>query len=280
MYDTIAPRRDVWIRQTQALSALRALVEGLGTEKVLPVKGIVTARTLYRDPTDRPIADLDVRVRPEDIDAVLGFARAGGHPVRIHTRAYRTVVLEVEGIDVDAESAVGPPGLSGLTVEAMLGRSELRPDLFGFPCRIPETYDHALLLMVNAFKDKLVLTPAWSVDDLVHLAALPSFDPEKMAERAREAGSVTLAWIVADWLGQTNDVWRRVRDALAPSPPRPAYVRRFRRLVEDHPRSVAARIATRLAPDDVGRRASALAHGLAFEIESRAKRVARRLRTS
>jgi len=280
MYDTIAPRRDVWIRQTQALSALRALVEGLGVDSVLPVKGIVTARTLYDDPVERPIADLDVRVRPEDIGRVLAFARAHGHPVRIHTRAYRTVVVEVDGIDVDAESGVGPPGMCGLTVEVMLGRSEVRSDLFGFPCRVPELYDHALVLIVNAFKDKLVLAPAWSVDDLIHLAALPTFDPGRLADRAREVGSTTLAWIVADWLGQTNATWRAVRDVVAPSPPRPAYVRRFRRIVEGHPTSVAARIATRLAPDGVGPRASALVHGLAFEIETRAKLAARRLRTS
>jgi len=32
----------------------------------LAVKGVVTAYSLYREPTERPIGDVDIRIRPED----------------------------------------------------------------------------------------------------------------------------------------------------------------------------------------------------------------------
>lgn len=278
MYDIIAPRRDVWIRQTQALSALRAVVEGLGADRVLPVKGIVTARTLYADPSDRPIADVDIRVRPRDLGRVLAFAKAEGHLVRVRSRAYGTVVLDVLGVDVDVETTLGPPGFCRIDVETMLSRAAEGADILGFPVRVPETYDHALLLVLNVFKDKLSLTPAWAVEDLVRVAKVPGFDPDRMAARAREGGCATVTWIVADWLSRENEGWRAVREAIAHAPKRPRFVRRFQALAHGKPASLEARFVARGGPDEVVARARALVHALAFEVESRAARVVERLR--
>lgn len=260
--------RAVWVRQTAAVRALSLLVSALGAREVLPVKGIVTARTLYDDPAERPISDVDVRIEgPRRLDGVVAFARENGHGIKGRSHAYDNVVLDIEGVEIDVECYVGPPGLCGLTVRSMLERSTLSEDVFGFPCAIPEPHDHALLLAVNVFKDKLVAAAPWSVEDLVRLAATPSFRPDDLAARARECRSAAIVWIVADWLADRSVVWRRVRDALGPRPPRLLYVALYRWLSAHAPHALATRLLARAGSDDVVMRARALRRAFSFSRE-------------
>jgi hypothetical protein len=240
----------------------------MGVREVLPVKGIVTARTLYDDPAERTLADVDVRVAgPAALERVVAFAREGGHLVIKHSRAYENVVVDLEGVEVDVECHVGPPGVCALTVRSMLHRSTIRDDVFGFPCAIPEVHDHALLLAVNVFKDKLVGAAPWSIEDLVRIAASAGFEPAALAERARACRSVAIAWIVADWLAERSSGWRDVRDALGTRPPRRLYIRLYRWLAANAPTSVPARGVARAGSDDLARRMRALRRAYAFSRE-------------
>jgi hypothetical protein len=264
MYDSIPPARNVWIRQTIGAQALGAVVRAIGLPDVLPVKGIVTARILYADPAERPLADVDVRVPPERLPDVLAFARAGGHDVITHAPAYRNVVLDVGGVQVDVETTVGPPGLTDLSVRAMLARARIDEGLFGFPVLLPEISDHAVVLAVNLFKDKLHAAQPWSVSDLVRLAATPAFDPEAVAARAREARCAAIVWIVADWLAGESEGLRRVRAAFGPRPPRPVYARLFRTAAKHAPYALATRLLARAGADDPRLQARALTTSLAY----------------
>lgn len=264
MYDTLPPDRNAWIRQTIGVQALAAVLRAIGVSEVLPVKGIVTARTLYADPAERPLFDIDVRVPAERLPDVLAFGRAAGHEVVTSAPAYGNVVLDVGGVQVDFESTVGPPGLTDLSVRAMLGRARIDEALFGFPALVPETNDHAIVLAVNLFKDKLHVAMPWSVSDLVRLAATPAFDPEAVAERAREARCAAIMWIVADWLAGESEGLRRVRAAFGPRPPRPAYARLYRTATKLAPKALATRLLARAGADDPLLQARALGTSLAY----------------
>lgn len=271
MYDNLSldaagMRRAAWIRQTAAVEAVRALVEAIGVREVLPVKGVVTARTLYADPSERPIADVDLRVRPAELGRVLAFARGRGCLDR-HLAAYDNVVLTLEGVQIDVEAHVGPPGICTLTIDEMLARATIGDGLFGFPCASPELHDHALLMVVNAFKDKLVLAPGHSIEDLLRLARDPSFDPERLARLARAARASTLAWVVADWLGEerASEPWTRVRGALGRRPPRALYARSIRWLAPRAPGSIVTRLLARAACDDLPTRLRAFVRAARFE---------------
>jgi len=248
MYDTSPPAKDVWIRQTAAAEIVRDLSSSLGIDAVLPVKGVVTARTLYADPSERPVADVDLRVREHDLVRVVAFARERGHRVRSRSAAYAHVVIDVNGLDADVETHVGPPGLCGLDVAAMLARATRGDAVFGFPCLVPELHDHVLLLVVNAFKDKLVLAPSWSVEDLVRFAARPELDPARLAELATETRSRTLTWFVAQWLAPRSEGWRAIEDALG-RPTRRSYTRLYGWLAQRAPEALVTRLAMRWAPD-------------------------------
>src|SRR5580693_4401126 len=57
-----------WIQHEYATEALRATLALLERERIatLAVKGVVLARSLYADMAERPMVDIDLRVRPRD----------------------------------------------------------------------------------------------------------------------------------------------------------------------------------------------------------------------
>ena len=78
---TSAPRagsvewtRAVWASQLMASQALETVTKRFGAACIdtLAVKGVVTAHTLYADPAARPLADADIRIRPEDVERAAG----------------------------------------------------------------------------------------------------------------------------------------------------------------------------------------------------------------
>lgn len=242
-----------------AVPVLGELVAEIGPRRLLPVKGVVTARTLYADPAERSLRDIDVRVADvATLDELIAFARAQGHTIRQHLPSYRAAVLEMHGVDVDVECTVGSPGLCGLEIATMLSRAEVRDDVFGFPCAIPELHDHALVLAVNLFKDKITTAQPWQVEDVVRVAAQPSFDPRRLVAVARGARSVAIVYVIAEWLAPTSDGWREVRDRIG-RPPRRTYVRALRWLFANAPLSLPARVLARVASDDPAMRIEAIA---------------------
>lgn len=260
-----APRTQAWIRQMAAARALAQLVAALGPRAVLPVKGVVTARTLYADLAERPIADLDVRVDGlAGINQVIDFANKNGFEVRHVSRAYGSAVLDVDGLDVDVEGFVGPPGLCRRTVRQMLDDATVSEVPFGFPCAIPDLCDHALLLAINAFKDKLVLAPEGAVEDLRRIGRDPRFDPPRLAAVARAASAAAIVGIVACWLRDEEPAWAAVDRALGRRGRRRVYGALYRWLAATAPRSLASRVLARVGADDLGLRVRALASASAF----------------
>jgi hypothetical protein len=252
--------RSVWVRQMAAVPVLGELVSEVGPRRLLPVKGVVTARTLYADPAERSLRDIDVRVADDaTLGELIAYARAQGYTIRQHLPSYRTAVLEMRGVDVDVECTVGSPGLCGLSIATMLQRAEVRDDVFGFPCAIPELHDHALLLAVNVFKDKISTAQPWQLEDVLRVAEQPSFDPSRFLDVAREARSLAIACVVAEWLAPRSAKWRAVRECMGPRPPRLAYARVLQWLFANAPLSLPTRVLARVASDDPAMRLEAIA---------------------
>jgi hypothetical protein len=250
-------------RHEHARLALERVLDGCrqwGIE-VLPVKGILTARLFYPDPGLRPIQDIDLRVRPRDLGYVWREgARAGWRQLH-RSRAYGTVAFDVLGFLVEFESHVGPPGLCDLSVEDMLRRAQKCVEPLMLPHLQPEIHDHALVLCVNAFKDKLVDTLPGAVRDLEIVPGYAGFSPEKLAALAKESGSATILWTVATWLSSRRgaSAWARVRSALGRSAPRHAYAAAFERAIRaSPPRRAWLRILARAGADRPAQRLRAL----------------------
>lgn len=204
----VNPTKAAWAVQLRARAAVRALVEECAKDgiDVLPVKGVITSSLLYADIAERPMLDADVRVRPRDLEQALIAAKRAGADIVARYRAYRSAILMFDGMQVDIETGVGPPGLCDLSVEQMMSRAE-RSSLLGFDHWIPELHDHALLLYVNVFKDKITLAQPASLEDVRRIT--PKLDLERFSALAKEAHATTLVWVVADALGLPRDAPKR-----------------------------------------------------------------------
>jgi hypothetical protein len=267
-----AERVVAWTQQLRHTRAARTVLERLALDgvDVLPVKGIVSARTLYDDFADRLLTDVDLRIRRRDFDRVVALAKRAGWRITQHMRAYRNVVFLVDGVAFDIEAYVAPPGMVRLTTEAMIARAQ--PSfVLGFPHLLPEFYDHAVLLVMNAFKDKLVHAFAWSVRDLERLPENRQFTASKLAARLCDAGASTVGWVVADWMTRERRIapWEAVRNALGCEPPRAAYVATLRRLRELQPLgALALRVLSRICADRPIDRVHALARMIWWQGEA------------
>jgi hypothetical protein len=228
---------------------------------VLPVKGVLTARLFYRDPGERPIRDVDLRVRARDLARVERAAQRGGWRPLGRSWAYRTLAFDVLGFLVEFESHVGPPGLCALRVDDMLRRARPSTDPLGLPHLQPELHDHAVLLCVNAFKDKLIDAVPSAIRDLEILPMQAGFDRGCFVKLAVESQVSTIAWIVADWLveARRSTPWREIREDLAKVAPRLRYARLFNRAVRSRrPPRQALRVLARAGSDRLSRQIAAL----------------------
>lgn len=294
---SLEARAHVWSQHAQAREALAAVLDAFARAEppiaALPVKGIVTARLWYDDASERPIQDVDLRVRPGDLARACDVAAARGWRRVASSRAYGLAAFDVEHTLVELETHVGPPGLCNLSVDAMLARAE-PGSARGVPHLVPEVHDHVLLLCVNAFKDKLVDAPVGVVGAVADLLRAPAREPRLAADRlatlAATSGSATLTALTASWLldrlsegedgprdARARGFWSEVVGSLAArGAPRRPYAALLRAASSGRARRVVlATLVTRVAgdrPRDRARGAAALAayaverglaHGLA-----------------
>ena len=86
--------RATWAMHVAARRALGKATKLLGEAGVpsLAVKGVVTAHGLYQEPRERPIGDVDVRIRPEDFRGRSGGDR-GREPAAQIPRCRSTTAM-------------------------------------------------------------------------------------------------------------------------------------------------------------------------------------------
>ena len=252
---SLAERARVWSTHEKARSVLRVVLQELERARVpvLPVKGVLTGRLLYADPSERPIQDIDLRVRPEDLPRVRRAGERAGWQVKEASRAYDHLSFAVDGFLVELEGHIGPRGLSSLPVSELLERARICEVPFGFTHLQPELHDHVLVMVVNVFKDKMFEALEGALRDLELFAALPEFDPQRLAALARGSDLATLTTIAATWMmEERHDArWGNVVRALG-RPPRPVYAMLMRSVLRRNPHrrvGLATRMLTRAASD-------------------------------
>jgi hypothetical protein len=254
-------RVETWVHYRAAVHALREVVEALREAhvEVLPVKGIVTAHWLYDDIADRPMSDVDLRVRPRDFRRALAVGRKRGWLRVHHTPRFWDAAFVVNDILIELEGTIGPPGLCALGVDELFSRATVRTAPLGFEHFEPEEYDHAVVLCLNAFKDRLDGLTPWALRDLERLPRV-ELDPRTMASRCIRARVATPVWIVSDWLARARGVewWSEVRDALGPRPSRPVYERLYARSRARRMHPVGALLLTSAGADGFPRAAAAV----------------------
>jgi hypothetical protein len=249
-----------WAWHEESIASLRRALEVLDVAKVpaLVVKGMVLAYELYDDVTRRPMTDIDLRVRPRDFVRAARAMRAAGFAIDWTSRQLGALAFWVDRVSVELEATVGPPGLCTLGVAEMMTRARERTLSGELHIREPELHDHAVLLVVNAFKDKMTGCMPWALDDLELIAT--RIDVRTFLERVRAARVRTVTWIVADWMAtqRASEPWRVLRDRVGARPPRPIYARALRKLFTRRPSSMLTPALARIGSDSTLQRGWAL----------------------
>jgi putative nucleotidyltransferase-like protein len=240
---------------------------------LLPVKGIVTSRLLYRDVAERPITDVDVRVRRRDLGKFQRVAAAAGWRCLRVAWSYWNLTYDFGPLSLDVEACVGPPGLCALSVDAMLDRSERLEIAPGLRVSVPEIHDHAVLLTINAFKDKIVTAAPWAIADLERIVVQPCFRRDLFIERVSQSRITTIAWIIAAWLESVrgSSAWGAIRLAIeSGGNVRRTYAKLFQRqLATVGPAPMLLRLLARAGADSSLMQIGALAGALAWTVEMR-----------
>jgi hypothetical protein len=268
-------RKSNWAGHVTAAEVLRTVLfrlEERGIE-VVPVKGVVTARTLYDDIALRHAGDVDLRIRPSDFQLAVEVAQANGWSPKTGLPILWQTVFDVMGCEVDVETTLGPPGLCGISVATVLSRAAVDETLFGFAVRKIEFHDHVLVLVLNAFKDGFRSLP-WSFEDLRRIVTAPEFEPDSLIMLAREGQVATVLWLVADWLAREHGFaeWSVVRDRIGTHPPshRVARIHAWRRRLGSPPK--IGLIATASSSDLLSRAAVGFGLAVAGVVRGRLQR--------
>lgn len=222
--------------------------------RVLVVKGALLAHQLYESPAERPLRDIDLRVRAADLPEARSILASMGAKETRRSFVYQDALLCVDHVDIDLEAHLGPPFVSALPIDALLSRASHRTEPLGFFHWQPELHDHALLLVVNVFKDHIVHAASWSFDDLIRLSRLAAFDPDLLAARAKEAELTSVVHIVARYLAtfRSDPVWEKVASRVPAA--RPVYAARvLDGLQKNQKESIVARARVRACADDPSR---------------------------
>jgi hypothetical protein len=245
--------RDAFVRVVRELTAAKI--------PVLAVKGIALAETIYASDV-RFMVDVDLRVVPEDLARAEAIACSRGWDVTHRSKQLGTfeIDLGVDGPLVEIESTIGPPGMCKIAVRTMLDRGTVH-DGEGLRWFEPELHDHALLLCINVFKDKLVHARPWAREDLLRVGQLASFSPHTIVTRAREADLRELVAIVSAWLVESRG-WSEVAALLEHDRRRRKYGWLFATLARKRPESRVLAVVARAASDDPRMRAWALLAGV------------------
>ncbi len=174
------------------------LVERFSREgiPVVALKGIALCRHLYPSPTLRPMVDMDLMVRPEDLGGVFQMARSlgysvpealpGGPPTEGHYHRHCVKRGAVPAI-LEIHWALGEPRRYRIDEEGIWSRAEASPH---GPYLEMSDNDTFLYLAMHFFKHFLFKRLSW-LCDLHEWIAQKEIDWDCVAERARAQSMAT-----------------------------------------------------------------------------------------
>ncbi len=241
--------RDIWLKHTQARHALALVLPALARAGVQPVlvKGVALEATLYGDSAQRAISDVDLRVLPTQFKKVREVAMRAGWTIASFYPAYGSLCLDIENMPVDIESHIGPPGLGRLRVKDLLDHGSMQT-IGSTAVMVPDVTDHALLVIVNLFKDKITTAMPWAIGDLSRLVAHQDFDEQLFLARAKRYRMALMSKVVLHQLGHDTPALRSLSNRVKA----PAWFSLYLRAYNKHakaPHALTARLLARAGSD-------------------------------
>ncbi|WP_170265532.1 nucleotidyltransferase family protein [Thiohalocapsa marina] len=175
------------------------------------IKGFALARSVYEYPWMRLAADIDLLVRPQDLDAAVAALRAAGaRPIAGSVQGHERA-LTVRGVEIDLHNAPMSKGrLRHNPAERWLGR---RCRIDGYPCL--SAHDELLLSLIHPAVTEYLAARLVRMLDIA-LQVRRSREPvdwPRLADDARRLGLANAAFATAI---RVNHLFSSGPDALIP----------------------------------------------------------------
>lgn len=221
MPQTTADRSAARRRAAKSLAA-SALVADVAQKlaapgiSVMPVKGALLQHWLYDDPTERPMTDVDLLVRPDALERAVTQLESEGYRTVARPSAGAVMMETPFGLALDLHPTLFDPARYRLPTTELFARGTVDTILFGASVRLPSPLDVYAHLIGKVGSDHLDARATARLDEISRMVRRIDAPPETVARHLVHCGMRRVSRYVLPLVHQaTGDPFaREVHDRL------------------------------------------------------------------
>jgi hypothetical protein len=156
--------------------------------QVMPVKGALLQHWLYDDPSERPMTDVDLLVRPGDLGAAVDLLETAGYTRTRHRSVGGWVLQTPFGLALDLHSQLFDRARYRMLTHDLFERSTEDRVLYGASVQLPSPLDVYAHLIGKFGSDHLDARATSRLDDIARMTARLGAPPEAVARHLRDCG--------------------------------------------------------------------------------------------
>ncbi|MGB8332796.1 MAG: nucleotidyltransferase family protein [Polyangiales bacterium] len=155
---------------------------------VMPVKGALLQHWLYDDPSERPLTDVDLLVRPEDFDRAVAQLETGGYRRALGSSIGAAVMETPFGLPLDLHPRLFDRARYRLPTRELFARSSENHVLYGVSVRLPSALDVYAHLVGKFGSDHLDACATARLDEIARMGFRLRASPETTARHLVHCG--------------------------------------------------------------------------------------------
>lgn len=171
---------------------------------VMPVKGALLQHWLYEDPSERPLTDVDLLVRPGALQQATELLEAAGYWRTHHSSVGGIVMRTPLGLMLDLHSQLFDCARYRLPTDEVFARSSEDDSLYGTSVRLPSPLDAYAHLIGKFGSDHLDARSLGRLDEISRMSARLEISPKTAARHLVHCGMGRVARYVLPLVHQTT----------------------------------------------------------------------------
>jgi hypothetical protein len=154
----------------------------------MSIKGALLQHWLYDDPSERPLTDVDLLVRPEDFGTAIERLEAAGYRRTRHRSVGGRVMQTPLGLALDLHSQLFDQARYRMPTRDLFARSSEDHVVYGASVQIPSPLDVYAHLIGKFGSDHLDAASAARLDEIARMATRLDASPETVARHLVHCG--------------------------------------------------------------------------------------------
>lgn len=225
MPETAVDKRIARRRAATALAAtalVRDVAQRLAEQAipVMPVKGALLQHWLYDDPSERPLTDVDLLVRPDHLRRAVQVLEVEGYRRLSRNRVGPVVMCTPFGLALDLHPRLFDRARYRMSTYDVFSRSSEDREVYSASVRLPSPLDVYAHLIGKVGSDHLNARASRRLGEIARMSARLDVPPEAVAQHLMSCGMGRVARYVLPLVGEvTGDAFAlEVHDRLPRDP--------------------------------------------------------------